>query len=277
MLIGQKSVRFDHAEQALAPYKLLSPYAIARCSNWCCQLLQVRMPSGMVGQKSTLFEGGIRNFLAVQGPGIPAGVTDSTLLSVTDILPTLSDLAGVKPGSIPHAPWDGISFTNVLFGKHNTTSSTSGATTSGGNGRGSGGNRSSSNMVMTQQLQQQQQQERMVIVLGPYCWDADTVPATHNITRWAADWTWPALMKQQQQYEACSHSQCAQGFACASVLDDKPATAPVKCSRPAAIRPESESPARQCLIASVNTGVLRQVNGAAVALQRNHGIVRVTL
>lgn len=57
-----------------------------------------RMPSGMKGDKSTIWEGGIRNFLAVQGPGVQAGVVDSTLLHIIDILPTITDLAGVKKG-----------------------------------------------------------------------------------------------------------------------------------------------------------------------------------
>lgn len=45
--------------------------------------LQKRMPSRLTGTKSEVFEGGVRNFLAVQGPGVQAGVTDSTLLEVT--------------------------------------------------------------------------------------------------------------------------------------------------------------------------------------------------
>jgi hypothetical protein len=45
--------------------------------------MQRRMPSGLTGTKSEVFEGGVRNFLAVQGPGVQAGVTDSTLLDIT--------------------------------------------------------------------------------------------------------------------------------------------------------------------------------------------------
>jgi arylsulfatase A-like enzyme len=131
--------------------------------------MKVRMPSGMVGQKSMLFEGGIRNFLAVQGPGVPAGTTDSKLLSVTDILPTISDLASIRPGSIAHMAWDGISFMNRLAGE--TTGS-------------SAGSRRSSSSSAAMQQQQQQQEERMVFVMGPYCWDADTVPELDSINRW---------------------------------------------------------------------------------------------
>lgn len=52
------------------------------------------MPSLMQGEKHEVLEGGIRNYLAVQGPGVQAGVVDSTLTDVTDILPTVADLAG---------------------------------------------------------------------------------------------------------------------------------------------------------------------------------------
>jgi hypothetical protein len=44
------------------------------------------MPSRLTGTKSEVFEGGVRNFLAVQGPGVQAGVTDSTLLDITGML-----------------------------------------------------------------------------------------------------------------------------------------------------------------------------------------------
>jgi hypothetical protein len=127
----------------------------------------------MVGQKSTLFEGGIRTFLAVQGPGVPAGTTKSTLLSVTDVLPTLSDLAGITPNSIPHMPWDGISFTNLLLGRSSSKFAGVDVEVLGGD---------SSRSVANQQ-QQQQQQDRMVFELGPYCWNADAVPLLDTITR----------------------------------------------------------------------------------------------
>ncbi len=48
----------------------------------------------MVGYKRDVTEGGVRNFLAVKGPGVAAGVVDSTLLDVVDIMPTVMDLAG---------------------------------------------------------------------------------------------------------------------------------------------------------------------------------------
>lgn len=106
---------------------------------------QRRIPSGMQGFKKSVEEGGIRNYLAVKGPGVPSGVLDNTLLSITDILPTIADLAGVKSG---HLPWDGISFANVL--------------------RSSGGPQST-------QLSMQQE-ERVVFEMSPHCWAPDTVP-----------------------------------------------------------------------------------------------------
>ena len=105
-------------------------------------LLQRRIPSGMQGFKKSVEEGGIRNYLAVKGPGVPSGVLDNTLLSITDILPTVADLAGVNS---QHLPWDGISFANVLRSGPSTQLST-------------------------------QQAERVVIEMSPHCWSPDTVP-----------------------------------------------------------------------------------------------------
>jgi hypothetical protein len=65
----------DHCVSAdVLPQTCMLPVLIALQS--CC-FVQVRMPSGMAGQKSTFHEGGIRTFLAVQGPGVPASATDS--------------------------------------------------------------------------------------------------------------------------------------------------------------------------------------------------------
>jgi arylsulfatase A-like enzyme len=121
----------------------------------------------MMGQKSTLFEGGIRTFLAVRGPGVPAGATDSSLRSVTDILPTLSDLAGITSGSIAHMPWDGISFVNLLKSKVTVRKLPDGDV----NGLSSDTSRrvASQQQQQQQQQEQQKQQERMVFVVGPYC------------------------------------------------------------------------------------------------------------
>ncbi|KAF6264392.1 alkaline-phosphatase-like protein [Scenedesmus sp. NREL 46B-D3] len=77
--------------------------------------VSMRMPSGMKGDKSTIWEGGIRNFLAVQGPGVQAGVVDSTLLHIIDVLPTVTDLARARKGAAGHLPFDGISFKNLLL------------------------------------------------------------------------------------------------------------------------------------------------------------------
>lgn len=105
-------------------------------------VLQRRMPSGMQGFKKSAEEGGIRNFLAVKGPGVPAGVLDFTLTSIQDILPTVADLAGVNSD---HLPWDGMSIANVLRSGASTQLST-------------------------------QQSERVVVEMSPHCWSPDTVP-----------------------------------------------------------------------------------------------------
>uniref|UniRef100_A0A383VJP5 Sulfatase N-terminal domain-containing protein n=1 Tax=Tetradesmus obliquus TaxID=3088 RepID=A0A383VJP5_TETOB len=121
-----------------------------------------RMPSRLTGTKSEVFEGGVRNFLAVQGPGVQAGVTDSTLLDITDILPTMADLAGISSSS-KHLPWDGRSFKNLLVPSSSSSSSSSSAVVTAGGSRGTS-------------LATKEQQERVLFLLGPQCWDANAVP-----------------------------------------------------------------------------------------------------
>lgn len=78
------------------------------------------MPSGMLGHKgywdpaikAAGTEGGLRNHLAVAGPGVPSGSRDDTLLSLADVLPTVADLARAK--DTQHMPWSGSSFANLL-------------------------------------------------------------------------------------------------------------------------------------------------------------------
>lgn len=105
----------------------------------------------MQGWKKSVEEGGIRNFLAVHGPGVPAGVVDSTLTSITDVLPTMCSLAGLSP---PHLPWDGLDIANLLR---------DGAAATPGN-RGT----SKSNA---------EQASRYVVSMSPDCWGPDVVPA----------------------------------------------------------------------------------------------------
>jgi arylsulfatase A-like enzyme len=81
---------------------------------------QRRMPSGMLGHKgfwdpkikAAGTEGGLRNHLAVAGPGVPSGSKQHTLLSLADVLPTVADLAGAQ--DTKHLPWSGSSFANLL-------------------------------------------------------------------------------------------------------------------------------------------------------------------
>jgi hypothetical protein len=93
----------------------------------------------MQGFKKSVEEGGVRNYLAVKGPGVHAGVIDDTLLHITDVLPTLADLAGVRSH---HMPWDGLSFANLLQ---------SGAPSAA-------------------------QEGRIVFTMSPHCWSPDSVP-----------------------------------------------------------------------------------------------------
>ncbi|WIA28865.1 hypothetical protein OEZ86_011391 [Tetradesmus obliquus] len=54
-----------------------------------------RMPSGMMGYKKDVLEGGVRNYMAVKGPGVPGGVTDSSLTSITDDYKWIGDTGKV--------------------------------------------------------------------------------------------------------------------------------------------------------------------------------------
>uniref|UniRef100_A0A383VL27 Sulfatase N-terminal domain-containing protein n=1 Tax=Tetradesmus obliquus TaxID=3088 RepID=A0A383VL27_TETOB len=122
---------------------------------------KLRMPSNMKGEKSSIWEGGVRNFMAVQGPGVQAGVVDSTLLDVTDILPTMADFARAPANAANHLPWDGLSFKNLLV--------PSAAAAAAVAAKGSGSSRGSL-------LANKRQQDRYIFMLGPNCWSADAVP-----------------------------------------------------------------------------------------------------
>jgi arylsulfatase A-like enzyme len=71
-----------------------------------------RMPSGMAGSKGEVTEGGTRTVFAAMGPGIAPGAVRSTPLRVDDVLPTVAELAGVKP--VTALPMTGRSFASVL-------------------------------------------------------------------------------------------------------------------------------------------------------------------
>ncbi|WIA37700.1 hypothetical protein OEZ86_014587 [Tetradesmus obliquus] len=142
----------------------------------------IRMPSGMQGSKAVVLEGGIRNFLAVQGPGVEAGVTDSTLLDVTDILPTLAELAA-KPGSSSSSSssdgvdwssiWDGISFANLLSVPAPGSITTSAATAAAADSGAMNGARSGARGVARATPQQQQ---RYLFAFGHQCWSEEALP-----------------------------------------------------------------------------------------------------
>ncbi len=70
------------------------------------------------GNKTNLFEGGIRTPMIARWPDkIPAGQTSSAVWYFADIMPTLADLAGVRPPS----NIDGISVLPTLLGKSQRT------------------------------------------------------------------------------------------------------------------------------------------------------------
>jgi hypothetical protein len=69
----------------------------------------------MVGEKRRVEEGGTRNFLAVKGPGVKRGLVNPTLTHVTDIFPTLQEMAG-GVSARTDGPLDGMSIANMIFG-----------------------------------------------------------------------------------------------------------------------------------------------------------------
>jgi len=70
----------------------------------------------MVGEKRRVEEGGTRNFLAVKGPGVRRGLVSPHLAHVTDIFPTLRELAGGFANARTDGPLDGVSIANLIFG-----------------------------------------------------------------------------------------------------------------------------------------------------------------
>lgn len=127
-----------------------------------------------MGQKSFVQEGGIRNWWAAQGPGVEAGVIDSTLLQLTDIMPTVAELAGVAANSVDHMPWDGISFANLL---RPATSPAGSADTNNSSGPNSAGAQGQAMEYRGAHLATTEQQDRFVFsLLAPQCWDFDAIP-----------------------------------------------------------------------------------------------------
>jgi len=70
------------------------------------------------GNKTDLFEGGIRTPMIARWPGkVPAGQTSSAVWYFADLMPTLAELAGIRPPS----SIDGISVLPTLLGKPQKT------------------------------------------------------------------------------------------------------------------------------------------------------------
>ncbi len=74
----------------------------------------VRWNGGMKGRKGSTDEGGVRSPLFVKWPAkIAAGKQVRSISSVTDLLPTLADMVGIK--YIPAKPLDGMSIKSALL------------------------------------------------------------------------------------------------------------------------------------------------------------------
>lgn len=74
---------------------------------------KIRYVSGMKGHKGNLWENGVRSPLFISWPGRIKPSVDNRLIDVTDIYPTLLELAGGKKIE-KQLPLDGISFANYL-------------------------------------------------------------------------------------------------------------------------------------------------------------------
>jgi hypothetical protein len=141
------------------------------------------------------YAGGIRTFLAVQGPGIAQGAVDHTnLLSIMDILPTVVDLAGIQNKVPYHAQWDGISFATLLQSSRAAggsrqqqqqqrrqqgaaVDSVDAVTQRQRCSSGRGGQKAcSKGKVQAKSSVQAALQDRAVVILGPQCWNPDAVP-----------------------------------------------------------------------------------------------------
>jgi len=66
--------------------------------------------------KGTIWEGGLRVPLLVSGPGIKAGMFSHARASLVDLLPTISELAGVKKSELPSG-LEGASLVSILKGQ----------------------------------------------------------------------------------------------------------------------------------------------------------------
>ncbi|KAF6252823.1 alkaline-phosphatase-like protein [Scenedesmus sp. NREL 46B-D3] len=129
----------------------------------------IRMPSGMAGAKHSVLEGGIRNYLTVQGPGVKPGASDSTMLAISDLFPTLVDIAGVG-ATVPRGlPLDGISFKSVLLPNSIRNTGIGGSDSrpaAGGAAAGAG----------SAVQQQTSLVWRYFFMLAPDCWGPNAVP-----------------------------------------------------------------------------------------------------
>jgi arylsulfatase A-like enzyme len=82
-----------------------------------------RWNGGMKGRKGSVDEGGVRSPLFIKWPaGIEAGKQIDRLMSVTDLLPTLSEMCGI-PCETNH-PLDGISVKESLLEDEDTNGRT---------------------------------------------------------------------------------------------------------------------------------------------------------
>ena len=70
---------------------------------------------GLRGHKATVWENGIRVPLVVHWPGRIAPGERKQFGAVEDVLPTILDLAGLRPDSVKHLPFAGVSLRPALF------------------------------------------------------------------------------------------------------------------------------------------------------------------
>lgn len=168
---------------------------------------QTRMPSRMQGFKHAAQEGGVRNWLAVRGPGVRSGAVETTLTDIVDILPTMAALAGLDSSAVPHGAWDGISLANLLLGERGAGSPGASTVTSsyaptgdagvGSNAEAVQGSSTTQDTIITGGIDTieggshttdvgaddpaspfatPEQRDRYVFSLSAHCWNSNAVP-----------------------------------------------------------------------------------------------------
>jgi arylsulfatase A-like enzyme len=106
----------------------------------------------------------------VQGPGVKPGAIDNTMIAISDIFPTMVDIAGITATVLQGPLLDGLSFKSVLFPSSSNTKPMANNRTGGADidayAKAAGG---------SDAAQQHSLLWRYFFMLGR-CWGPDAVP-----------------------------------------------------------------------------------------------------